>query len=55
MRGIYCKSIDRALKMQFNEGSDNFPPPIIPELWKDFLKQIVLFWAKNKCINIRRF
>ena len=31
---VYCKPIDRILKMLFTEASDSFLRPIIPELWK---------------------
>ena len=44
---VYCKPIDRTLKMFFIDGSDSFLQPIIRELWK-----LLVFVQKNK--NIRR-
>ena len=44
---VYCKPIDRALKMLFSKGSDSILRPIIPELWK-----LLVFGKKN--INIKR-
>ena len=50
---VYCTPIDRALKMQFNEGSRSFIRPTIP--MKVFVKSVVLFFGQNKYTNIRRF
>ena len=49
---IYCTPINRAsiIKIQFNEGLGNFPPPTIPELWNIFQNQLCCFFGK---INIQ--
>ena len=42
--------------MRFNEGSDSFLRPKIPELvMKVFVKSVVLFFGQNKYTSIRRF
>ena len=37
---VYCKPIDRTLKMLFIEGSGSFLRPTIPELWKLLIKTV---------------
>ena len=57
---LFCKSVDRTLKILFIEGSDCFLRPIISELWKllvfgskkhKYKKTSKIFYSKNKSFH----
>ena len=50
---VFCIRFDRALKMQFNEGSPQLPTTNRSQVMTVFLEPILHFFGQKKCINIR--